>query len=98
MEVTSVMENGTLTVSVIGRVDTNTTADLDRYLEEHLDGVEALVFDLKDMKYTSSAGLRLFLKTQKRMNKQGSMKLINVQNDVMEIFDMTGFSSILTIE
>lgn len=98
MEVTSVMENGTLTVSVIGRVDTNTTADLDRYLEEHLDGVEALVLDLKDMKYTSSAGLRLFLKTQKRMNKQGSMKLINVQDDVMEIFDMTGFSSILTIE
>ena len=63
-----------------------------------LDGVEALVLDLKDMKYTSSAGLRLFLKTQKRMNKQGSMKLINVQDDVMEIFDMTGFSSILTIE
>ena len=98
MEVTSAMENGTLTVSVIGRVDTNTTVDLDKYLEEHLDGVEALVLDLKDMKYTSSAGLRLFLKTQKRMNKQGSMKLINVQNDVMEIFDMTGFSSILTIE
>lgn len=91
-------ENNTLTISVSGRVDTTTAPEFEKTIFENIDGITELILDLKEMPYTSSAGLRVFLKAQKLMNQQGSMKLINVQSDVMEIFDMTGFSDILTIE
>jgi len=98
MQITSVKENNQLTVSIVGRVDTTTSAEMEQYINEHLDGVTELVLDLAEMTYTSSAGLRVFLKTQKKMNTVGSMKIIHVQKDVMEIFDMIGFSDILNIE
>lgn len=98
MNITQAKENGKLTISVSGRVDTTTAPELEKYITESADGVTELILDLKDMSYTSSAGLRVLLKAQKLMNAQGSMKVINVQSDVMEIFDMTGFSDILTIE
>ena len=63
-----------------------------------LDGVKELVFDFKDLAYISSAGLRVLLSAQKTMNKQGSMKICNVNSDIMEIFDVTGFVDILVIE
>ena len=65
---------------------------------DNIEGVSELVLDLKEMPYTSSAGLRVLLKAQKAMSAQGSMKLVNVCSDVSEVFDMTGFSDILTIE
>lgn len=98
MKLTSTKEDGKLTVVVSGRVDTTTAPDLEKYINDNMNGITEMVLDLKDMRYTSSAGLRVLLKVQKTMSKQGSLKLINVCSDVMEIFDMTGFSDILTIE
>lgn len=98
MNITSNKENNKLTICVSGRVDTVTAPKLDEFITENTQGISELVLDLKDMSYTSSSGLRVILKAQKLMNQQGTMKVINVQSDVMEIFDMTGFSDILTIE
>ena len=98
MNITTEKENGKLTICVSGRVDTSTAPELESCIEKNIDGVTELIIDIKDMSYTSSAGLRVFLKAQKLMNKQGSMTVKNVQSDVMEIFEITGFSDILTIE
>lgn len=98
MQITNERNANSLTVFISGRVDTATAPELERFIEDNTDGVTELILDLKDMEYTSSAGLRVFLKTQKLMNVQGSMKVKNVQSDVMEIFEITGFSDILTIE
>jgi anti-sigma B factor antagonist len=98
MQTTLNKENSKLTITVNGRVDTTTAPELEKVILENLDGVTDFVLDLSDMPYTSSAGLRVILKAQKQMNRQGSMRVINVQSDVMEVFEMTGFSDILTIE
>ncbi|MBE6835457.1 MAG: STAS domain-containing protein [Ruminococcaceae bacterium] len=98
MQITSDKNGSTLTVNVSGRVDTATAPELEKYINENTSDVKELILDLKDMDYTSSAGLRVFLKAQKLMNAQGSMKVKNVQSAVMEIFEMTGFSDILCIE
>ena len=98
MELSNVRENGKLTIAISGRVDTSTAPQLEEYILTNAEGVSELVLDLKDMAYTSSAGLRVILKAQKLMNNQGSMKVVNVRSDVMEIFEITGFSDILTIE
>lgn len=86
-----------LLISVCGRLDTLTAPELESFILNNIDGVKELIFDLKDMEYTSSAGLRIFLKTQKLMNNQGEMIIENVQKDVMEIFEITGFADFLTI-
>jgi anti-sigma B factor antagonist len=91
-------ENSKLTITVSGRVDTATAPELEKAIFDNIDGASELVLDFKDMPYTSSAGLRVLLKAQKAMLKQGEMKVINVSSDVMEVFEMTGFSEILTIE
>lgn len=98
MQISKEKNGGVLTVSVSGRVDTATAPELEKFITENVDGVAELILDLSEMSYTSSAGLRVILKAQKMMNKQGSMKVTGVQSDVLEIFDMTGFSDILTIE
>ncbi len=98
MQLSKNSEGSRLTISVSGRVDTVTAPELESFINENTNGVTELILDLKDMSYTSSAGLRVLLKAQKLMNQQGSMKVTNVQSDVMEIFEMTGFSDILTIE
>lgn len=98
MEISKVKENDKLTVAVSGRVDTVTSREFDSFIEENIQGINELVLDLKDMSYTSSAGLRVILKTHKAMSSKGGLKIINVQSDVMEIFDITGFSDILDIE
>ncbi len=87
-----------LVFALEGRLDTTTSPDLETQLKESTDGIDDLVFDLAKLEYISSAGLRVLLSAQKIMNKQGSMKVINVNEDIMEIFDVTGFSDILTIE
>lgn len=91
-------ENGILTVSLAGRLDTTTAPALESALEGCLGDTKDLIFDLKSLEYLSSAGLRVILKVQKVMNTQGSMKLINVSESIMEVFDITGFVDILTIE
>lgn len=98
MQITNERNANSLTVFISGRVDTATAPELERFIEDNTDGVTELILDLKDMEYTSSAGLRVFLKAQKLMNVQGSMKVKNVQSDVKEIFEITGFSDILCIE
>ena len=80
-----------------GRLDTITSPELEKALKEHLDGLEALVLDFAALEYISSAGLRVLLSTQKVMSRQGEMKLVNVNDTIMEIFEVTGFSDILTI-
>ena len=87
-----------LTVALEGRLDTVTAPQLEGELRTDLDGVTELILDLKDLDYISSAGLRVLLSTQKTMNRQGSMTIRNVKPEIMEIFDVTGFVDILSIE
>ena len=87
-----------LTVALEGRLDTMTAPELEAALKEALDGVEELTFDLAKLEYISSAGLRVLLAAQKTMNRQGSMTVKNANEIIMEIFDVTGFADILTIE
>ena len=91
-------ENGALTVALEGRLDTTTAPELEAALNGALEGVTELVMDFAKLEYISSAGLRVLLSAQKTMNKQGKMKVLHVSADVMEIFEVTGFSDILTIE
>ena len=81
-----------------GRLDTTTAPELEIRVKEIIEGVTDLTFDLSKLEYISSAGLRVLLSTQKVMEKQGKMRFINVSDIIMEIFDVTGFSEILTIE
>lgn len=97
MEITKTRNDSELDVVLSGRLDTATSSDFDAALKD-LDGVEMLVIDFGDVAYISSSGLRVLLSAQKRMNKQGKMVVSNVNNAVMEVFQMTGFTSILTIE
>ena len=87
-----------LTVALEGRLDTMTAPELEAALKEALNGVEELTFDLAKLEYISSAGLRVLLSAQKTMNRQGSMTVKNANEIIMEIFDVTGFADILTIE
>ena len=81
-----------------GRLDTTTAPDLEKVLEDSLEGVKELIFDMAALDYLSSAGLRILLGAQKKMNLQGSMKVTGVNETIMEIFEVTGFADILTIE
>ena len=87
-----------LTVSLTGRLDTTTAPELEKELKASLDGVTTLVIDMTALDYISSAGLRVLLSAQKTMNKQGEMKVVHVGETIMEIFEVTGFSDILSIE
>ena len=91
-------ENGALTVALEGRLDTTTAPQLETELMGVIDGATALTLDFEKLDYISSAGLRVLLSAQKMMNTKGEMKLIHVNDTVMEIFEVTGFSDILTIE
>ena len=93
-----IKRNGTETViELVGRLDTTTAPALDKTINEDLGETKNLVLDIKGLEYISSAGLRVMLGAQKKMQKIGSMKVINVSDAVMEVFDMTGFTDILTI-
>ena len=91
------LEENNLTITLEGRLDTNTAPELENEIET-LDGVKNLIFDFKNLEYISSAGLRIILSLQKRMNNQGSILIKNANDEVKEVFEITGFSTILTIE
>ncbi len=92
-------QNGSeLIIALEGRLDTTTAPQLDEEIKSSLDGVDKLVFDMNKLEYISSAGLRVLLSAQKVMNKQGSMVVKNVSEEINEIFEVTGFIDILTVE
>lgn len=92
------LNGNTLTLAVAGRLDTTTAPDLEKELKVGLDGVDALVLDFEKLEYISSAGLRVLLSAQKTMSKRGGMTVTHVNEMVMEVFEVTGFVDILTIE
>ncbi len=97
MTITKTLENKKAILSVEGWLDTNSAPELGREIEA-LSDIESLILDFDKLEYIASAGLRILLSTQKIMNKQGSMVIKNVNEDVMDIFNITGFADFLTIE
>ena len=94
-----IKKNATETIiEIVGRLDTITAPALDKTINEDIAGTENLILDVKGMEYISSAGLRVLLGAQKKMQKIGSMKVTGVREEVMEVFEMTGFADILMIE
>ena len=88
----------TSVISVDGRIDTNTAMEFGEQVNDSLDNIENLILDFSNVEYISSLGLRAILEIQKRMISQGTMKVVNANQAVMDVFNMTGFSKILTIE
>ena len=98
MMIEKTLSGNVLTLRLSGRLDTTTSPQLEAELKESLEGVEHLVLDFAELAYLSSAGLRVLLAAQKIMNKQGDMIVRSVNETIAEIFDVTGFCDILTIE
>ena len=98
MTIEKKLDGSVLDIALQGRLDTTTSPQLENELKTALEGVTELIFDLAGLEYISSAGLRVLLSAQKTMNKQGSMTIRNVNSDVMDVFDVTGFVDILNIE
>jgi len=98
VEVKKELQGTTLTVQISGRLDASNAAELTNELNASLGGVKDLILDFKGLEYVASAGLRVLLTAQKRMNKQGSMKIRNVSDTVMEVLEMTGFADLMNIE
>jgi anti-sigma B factor antagonist len=98
MNIISNKNNDRLEIALEGRLDTTTAPELDSFLNASYDDIKSLAIDCEKLAYISSAGLRVILKAQKVMNSQGSMKLTGVNDSIMEVFDITGFLDILTIE
>jgi anti-sigma B factor antagonist len=91
--------NGTAVVlKIVGRLDMTTAHELEAAINGCIAGIKELVLDCSELEYVSSAGLRVILNAQKQMSLQGDMKLIHVNETIMEVFDITGFADILTIE
>lgn len=98
MTINKISNGNQLTLEIEGRLDTTTAGELEAAIKGSLNGVKLLILDFVKLIYVSSAGLRVILGAQKSMSKQGEMKVINVNETIMEVFDITGFSDILTIE
>lgn len=98
MTIEKIQDGKNLKVKVSGRLDTTTAPELEGELTESLADIENLTMDFEELEYISSAGLRVLLSAQKVMNKQGTMTVIGVNDTIMEIFEVTGFSDILTIQ
>ena len=98
MTIVKNLNGNELTVAIAGRLDTTTAPQLEAELKMSIGGIEKLVLDFSELEYLSSAGLRVLLSTQKAMNKQGEMIIKNVNETINEIFEVTGFIDILTIE
>ena len=98
MDIIKTRDGDTLVITLKGKLDSNSAPELEAELVNAYDGVKVLIWDFAELKYLSSAGLRILLSAQKVMNKQGKMILRHVNDIIMETFDMTGFSSILTFE
>ena len=98
MTITKTSTGSALNLALEGRLDTTTAPQLEAEMKSSIDGVTELVMDFEKLEYISSAGLRVLLAAQKIMNKQGSMVIRNVCSDIMEVFEITGFADILTVE
>ncbi len=98
MTIEKTLNGSELTVCLTGRLDTTTAPQLEAELKHSISGIEKLVLDFKTLEYLSSAGLRVLLAAQKVMNKQGAMVIRNVNETIADIFEVTGFSEILTVE
>lgn len=98
MTIDKKLNGSALCVALEGRLDTTTAPELESELKASLGGVTELTFDFEKLDYISSAGLRVLLSAQKIMTKQGAMKIVHVNEMIMEVFEVTGFSDILTIE
>ena len=98
LNITKNEENTTLTLSLEGRLDTVTAPQLEEEIATSIEGMTLLVLDFEKLEYISSAGLRVLLSAQKKMKNQGEMKVVRVNETINEVFEMTGFADILTIE
>ena len=99
MNVNSTKNDKTLTVTVVGSIDTVTAPELDKYLQENSEGITEIIFDFAGVDYISSAGLRVIMMTNQSMEEcDGTLTVRNVNEDVMEVFEMTGFDSLLNME
>ncbi len=98
MNIEQKKDSKALVLALAGRLDTVTAPELEAVLKDALAGVEKLTFDFEKLDYISSAGLRVLISAQKTMNRQGSMKVIHANEMIREIFDVTGFADILTVE
>ena len=98
MTITHYLDGSTLVLAIAGRIDTQTSPQLETALNDLLEKANSLVLDFKGVDYLSSAGLRVLLSIQKRMDARGGMKLVNVISAVREVFEITGFIDFLTIE
>ena len=97
MTIEKLPEGSTLTLQLVGRLDTTTAPQLETELKRAVEGVDRLIFDFSQLEYISSAGLRVLLAAQKVMNRQGEMEIHSVNPTIMEVFEVTGFVDILTI-
>ena len=97
MKICKNLNGSELTIKLEGRLDTITSPDLEKELGD-LNGINSMILDFKNLEYISSAGLRILLSCQKKMNAQGTMVIKNARSEIKDVFDMTGFSDILTIE
>ena len=98
MTIEKIAQSKKLTIALSGRLDTTTAPKLETELKQNISGVNELILDFSGLEYLSSAGLRVLLSAQKVMNRQGSMVIKHVNETVTEIFEITGFVDILTIE
>ena len=98
MTIEKTMNGAAVALKIVGRLDTTTAPELEATIDGCAAGMKELVLDCSALEYVSSAGLRVILKAQKLMNDQGQMKLTHVNETIMEVFDITGFADILTIE
>ncbi|MCR5121139.1 MAG: STAS domain-containing protein [Ruminococcus sp.] len=98
MKLTKAMDGNALTIEIEGRVDTITSPELEKMIHEFSEKAESLFLDFAKVEYISSAGLRVLLAAHKAMSKKGGMKIKNADEDIMEIFEVTGFTDILNID
>ena len=98
MEIKKTLNNNELTIKLIGELNSYTAPEMEAVIKNDLNGVSSLIFDFSELSYLSSAGLRILLVAQKVMQKQGKMTLVHVNESVMEILEITGFSNVLNIE
>ena len=98
MIINKTVEESKLVLAPVGRLDTTTAPELDKELDASLEGIKTLVIDFKDVAYISSAGLRVILKAKKLMSPNGEMKVTGANTMIMEVFEITGFADMITIE
>ena len=98
MKIVKELNDKQLTIKPVGEINSVTAPELEEVIKNDLNGVKVLIFDFSELEYLSSAGLRVLLVAQKLMNKKGPMSVRNVNSNVMEILDITGFSNVLDIE